>query len=117
MEGPLSARDLHEVRIHRMAVTIRVELPQHLRTLTDAAQSNETEGEENTSKPKPEDRYTIDVDTNATEAERANLQQKIDAHAIDSFIWLTDDAITSHKVAWTGREIASSRDRSWLSDT
>lgn len=85
--------------------------------LTDAAQSNETEGEENTSKPKPEDRYTIDVDTNATEAERANLQQKIDAHAIDSFIWLTDDAITSHKVAWTGREIASSRDRSWLSDT
>src|SRR5512141_1101069 len=33
MERSLHARDIHEVKVFLMAVTIRVELPQHLRTL------------------------------------------------------------------------------------
>jgi len=85
--------------------------------LTDALLTDETESEENSSKRKPEDRYTIDIDTNATEAERTSLQEKIDTHAIDGFIWLTDDAIVSRKVTWSGREMASSSEKSWLSDS
>jgi len=88
---------------------------QHL--FADSFLSDEAEAEEDTSKPKPEDRYTIDIDTNATETERANLQQKIDAHNIDGFIWLTDDAIAAHKVTWSAREMASARDKAWLSDS
>ena len=88
---------------------------QHL--FADSFLSDEAEAEEDTSKPKPEDRYTIDIDTNATETERANLQQKIDAHDIDGFIWLTDDAIAAHKVTWSAREMASARDKAWLSDS
>ena len=88
---------------------------QHL--FADSFLSDEAEAEEDTSKPKPEDRYTIDIDTNATETERANLQQKIDAHDIDGFIWLTDDAIAAHKVTWSAHEMTSAREKAWLSDS
>jgi ABC-2 type transport system permease protein len=77
---------------------------------------DENEVEESGSKPKPEDQYTIVIDTTATESERASLRDKIDTHTIDGFIWLTDDAIAAHKVTWTGREVASSREKSWLTD-
>lgn len=77
---------------------------------------DENEVEESGSKPKPEDQYTIVIDTTATESERASLRQKIDTHTIDGFVWLTDDAIVAHKVTWTGREVASSREKSWLGD-
>jgi len=77
---------------------------------------DENEAEESGSKPKPEDQYTIVIDTTATESERASLRDKIDTHTIDGFVWLTDDAIAAHKVTWTGREVASSREKSWLGD-
>lgn len=84
--------------------------------LAEPLASEENEGEEGTAKPKPEDRYTIDVDTTATEAERAKLRNKISAHEIDGFLWLTDDAIAAHTVSWDGREKGGSRDESWISD-
>jgi len=92
------------------------ELVKH-QLLADASLTDETESEENSSKPKPEDRYAIDIDTNATETERTSLQEKIDRHAIDGFIWLTDDAIATGKVLWSGREMASSSEKSWLSNS
>jgi ABC-2 type transport system permease protein len=76
----------------------------------------ETEGEEGTAQRKTEERYTIDVDTTATEAERAALRDKISARDIDGFLWLTDDAIAAHTVSWDGRERGGSRDESWISD-
>src|SRR5580704_3406131 len=67
-------------------------------------------------KQKPENQYVIEVDTNATEAERAVLRDKVSARAIDVFLWLTDDAIAARDVTWSGRETASFRERTWLSD-
>lgn len=84
--------------------------------LAEPLASEENEGEEGTAKPKPEDRYTLEVDTTATEAERAKLRNKISAHEIDGFLWLTDDAIAAHTVSWDGREKGGSRDESWISD-
>lgn len=84
--------------------------------LAEPLASEEYEGEEGTAKSKPEDRYTIDVDTTATEAERSKLRNKISAHEIDGFLWLTDDAIAAHTVSWDGREKGGSRDESWISD-
>ena len=86
------------------------------RLLADPTLSEETEGEESGSKAKLEDQYTIVVDTNTTELERASLLQKVDSREIDSFIWLTDDAIASHKITWSSREMEGSREKSWLSD-
>lgn len=84
--------------------------------LADPMLSDESEGEEGPTKPKPEEQYTIVIDTNTTEAERASLRQKIDTRDIDSFIWLTDDALAAHKVTWSSREMTGSREKSWLGD-
>ena len=84
--------------------------------LADPLYSDEGEADESHSKPKPEEQYTIVIDTNTTEGERANLRQKIDSRDIDSFIWLTDDAVAAHKVTWSSREMAGSREKSWLGD-
>jgi ABC-2 type transport system permease protein len=84
--------------------------------MSELTSSDEDEAEEPGSKQKPEDQYTIVIDTTATESERASLRDKIDTHTIDGFIWLTDDAIATHKVTWTGREVAGSRERAWLGD-
>lgn len=84
--------------------------------LADPLYSDEGEADESHSKPKPEEQYTIVIDTNTTEGERANLRQKIGSRDIDSFIWLTDDAVAAHKVTWSSREMAGSREKSWLGD-
>jgi len=60
----------------------------------------------NAAKKKPEQDYVIDVDSNATEAERAALRDKVTSQAIDGFLWLSDDAIASGKVTWTSRSMA-----------
>jgi ABC-2 type transport system permease protein len=67
-------------------------------------------------KQKPENQYVIEVDTNASEAERSVLRDKVSARAIDGFLWLTDDAIAARDVTWSGRETASFRERAWLSE-
>jgi len=84
--------------------------------MSELTASQDDESEENGAKQKPEDQYTIVIDTTATESERASLRDKIDTHTIDGFIWLTDDAIAAHKVTWTGREVAGSREKAWLGD-
>jgi len=67
-------------------------------------------------KQKPEDQYLIDIDTSPTEAEKTALQHKIGTRDIDGYVWLTDEAISTHKVTWSGRERADSRERSWLGE-
>jgi len=84
--------------------------------LSELTVSDDDESEEAATKQKPEDQYTIVIDTTTTESERASLRDKIDTHTIDGFIWLTDDALAGHKVTWTGREVAGSREKAWLGD-
>lgn len=71
---------------------------------------------DNGTKQKPEDQYIIDVDANPSESERAALRDKVSTRAIDGYLWLTEDAIASHKVSWNSREMAGFRERSWLGD-
>jgi ABC-2 type transport system permease protein len=61
--------------------------------------------------------YIVDVDTNPTEAERTVLRDRVSSKAIDSYLWLTDDAIASGKVAWVSRSMAGSSERSRLGET
>ena len=66
-------------------------------------------------KTKPQNQYTIDVDANATDAERAGLREKVSNRSIDGFLWLPDDFLTTHKVDWNSRDIIGSQERSWVS--
>lgn len=77
---------------------------------------SEDEDGGDSAKQKPEDQYLIDIDPSPTEAEKTALQNKIGARDIDGYVWLTDEAISTHKVTWSGRERADSRERSWLGE-
>jgi ABC-2 type transport system permease protein len=77
---------------------------------------NSEENEDDAAKQQPAAPYTIEVDTTAAESERGVLRDKIAAREIDGFLWLTDDAIAAHTVAWDGREKPASRETSWISD-
>ncbi|MGP0019138.1 MAG: ABC transporter permease [Candidatus Sulfotelmatobacter sp.] len=84
-----------------------------------AATDLDDEATPDASSPKQpsEPEYTIDVDANPTEAERAALRDKVTSQAIDGFLWLSDDAIASGKVTWTSRNMAFFSERSRLSET
>ena len=99
---------------HIVLVTSSQQFGESLRQqlLSDPMVTDESETPE--SNPKPEEHYLIEVDTNTTEAERAALRNRIDSKAIDSFLWLTDDAIASHKVEWNSREMIGFREKTWL---
>ena len=84
--------------------------------LAEPMVSEEAEGEGSEGSRKPEDQYVIDVDTNSTEAERASLRAKVSNREVDGFLWLTDEAIAAHKADWDTREMAGSREKSWIGD-
>jgi len=48
--------------------------------------------------------YSIRVDTDTSEAERARLGQQVNAGQITGFLWLTDDALATHSVVYSTRE-------------
>jgi ABC-2 type transport system permease protein len=86
-----------------------------LSATTDTDQDDEESPDANAAKKKPEEEYSIDVDANPTEAERAVLRDKVSSEAIDGYLWLSDDAIASGKVTWTSRNMAGFGERSHLS--
>jgi ABC-2 type transport system permease protein len=88
-----------------------------LSAMTATDDADESNPAANAAKPKPqgEDEYVLDVDSNATEAERAALRDKVTSQAIDGYLWLSDDAIASGKVTWTSRNLGGFGESSRLS--
>ncbi len=78
-------------------------------------EDDESGSETNTAK-KSDEQYIIDVDSNPTEAERTVLRDKIISQSIDGYIWLTDDAIASGKIAWASRSLSGFVEKSRLSE-
>jgi ABC-2 type transport system permease protein len=78
---------------------------------------DDDEANSDATKKPPEPEYTIDVDANPTEAERAALRDKVTSQSIDGFLWLSDDALASGKVTWTSRNMAGFGERQRLSAT
>ncbi len=78
-------------------------------------EDDESGSETNTAK-KSDEQYIIDVDSNPTEAERTVLRDKIISQSIDGYIWLTDDAIASGKIAWASRSLSGFGEKSRLSE-
>jgi ABC-2 type transport system permease protein len=50
--------------------------------------------------------YTIQVDTDTSDAERDRLRQQVSDAQITGFLWLTDDALANHKVMYSTKEAA-----------
>ena len=86
-----------------------------LSAMTTTDEDDESNPDANAAQAKPEDEYVIDVDSNATEAERGALRDKVTSQAIDGYLWLSDDAIASGKVVWTSRNMGGFGERSRLS--
>jgi len=82
---------------------------------TDTDEDEEESPDTNAAKKKPDEEYSIDVDANPTEAERAVLRDKVTSQAIDGYLWLSDEAIASGKVTWASRNMAGFGERSHLS--
>ncbi len=102
---------------HIVIVASNQQLGDSVRQQLLAAPSVDEDEDSNASgkdKKTPDQQYAIDVDTNATEQERASLRDKVSARSIDGYLWLTDDAVASRKVTWNCREIVGFRERSWL---
>jgi ABC-2 type transport system permease protein len=64
---------------------------------------------------KPGRDYAIEVDANASEAERAVLRNRVNSGDIDGYLWLSDDAVAARKVSYYGREAGGFLEKSWLS--
>jgi ABC-2 type transport system permease protein len=65
---------------------------------------------------KPGRDYAIEVDANATDAERAALRSRVNSGDIDGFLWLSEDAVAARKVTYYGRESGGFMEKSWLQD-
>ncbi len=60
--------------------------------------------------------YAIEVDANASEAERTALRNRVNSGDIDGYLWLSDDAVAARKVTYYGREASGFMEKSWLSE-
>jgi ABC-2 type transport system permease protein len=71
---------------------------------------------EDENEDKPGRDYAVEVDANASEAERAALLSRVNSGDIDGFLWLSDDAVAARKVTYYGRESGGFLEKSWLKD-
>ena len=106
---------------HLVVVTSNPQLGEIVRqtflSAPDSDDDDDSASDSKAAKAKPEQDYKIDVDPNPTDVERAILRDKVSSKAIDGYLWLSDDAIASGKVAWTSRNVASFAERMRLSET
>jgi len=117
MAAPAKFASMGQKPQHLVLVTSTQQFGEVVRQqlLANPMASEDEEGGDNASQ-KPEEQYIIDIDSSPTDAERATLQNKIGTRDIDGYVWLSDEAISTHTVTWSGREKADSRERSWLGE-
>ncbi len=81
----------------------------------DNKDKNKDKEDKDLDEDKPSRGYAIEVDANASEAERNALRSRVAAGDIDGFLWLSDDAVAARKVNYYGREASGFMEKSWLS--
>ncbi len=83
---------------------------------TIAANKDKDKDKDDDFDDKPGRDYAIVVDSNASEAERTALRNRVNSGDIDGFLWLSDDAVAARKVTYYGRESGGFLEKSWLKD-
>jgi ABC-2 type transport system permease protein len=61
--------------------------------------------------------YKVEVSTNATQAERDALTEKVKQKQLDAFLWATPEAIAARKIDFVTRDTSSFMDNHTLSET
>ena len=90
---------------HIVAVTSNAEVGAAIRTNLDKTAGTRPSVASRQAAPSTSDiKYTVEVDTNVTEAERARLQSRIDSKEIDGFLWLDDKSLKDHTISYTARQ-------------
>jgi ABC-2 type transport system permease protein len=82
----------------------------------EAIGANQDKARDDDFEDKPGRDYAIVVDSNASEAERTALRNRVNSGEIDGFLWLSDDAVAARKVTYYGRESGGFLEKSWLQD-
>ena len=95
---------------HLVLVTNHVEIAQAIKQQLVTPQPSEKSPDGKTgpgsSGPKePAPRYSIDIDTNTTAAERDNLRRQVSDRKIDGFLWLADSDLANHKVVYSAKDV------------
>lgn len=80
----------------------------------DRGQAKDGEDKDLDDDDKPGRDYAIEVDSNASEAERTALRNRATSGDIDGYLWLSDDAVAARKVTYYGREAGGFMEKSWL---
>jgi ABC-2 type transport system permease protein len=116
MSLPAKLATMGEKKQHIVIVTSNPQFGQSVRQQLLSTPVDDDDTEEEKNQKKPDEQYTIDVDTNTTETQRGTLRDKVSNHSLDGFLWLTDDALAAKKATWNSSEMAGFRERSWLSE-
>jgi ABC-2 type transport system permease protein len=82
----------------------------------DASGPNKDKDKQDDFEDKPGRDYAIEVDANASEAEKTALRNRVNSGGIDGFLWLSDDAVAERTVTYYGRESGGFLEKSWLKD-
>ena len=64
-----------------------------------------TNAKDSKKQKEPAPRYSIEISTNTTEAERNSLRQQITDGKIDGFLWLSDSDLANHKVTYNAKDV------------
>ena len=113
---PAKMATMGEKPTHVVVVTSSPQVGEMVRQQLQAATAFDEDEEGGNAAKIAGDRYIIDVDGNATDAEKAALRDKVGTRAIDGFLWATDDAIAQRKVVWTSRGLADFAEKARLSE-
>ena len=78
--------------------------------------SARTEGTSGTTRSLPPAHYTVEVSTNATDAERASLTEKVKSKQLDAFLWATPEAIAAKKLDFVTFDVSNLIDNELLGE-
>jgi ABC-2 type transport system permease protein len=86
-----------------VVVTSDENAAQGIKAKLENTQADQTKSPGGQRGPKPASglQFQVETSTDVSETHRAVLQNEIDAKKIDGFVWLTNDDITAHKIAYT----------------
>jgi ABC-2 type transport system permease protein len=90
-----------------------------IRSSIEQEQTPENSGSQAGSKPDRKRRssaidFTVEVNTNTSDSERASLTEMVKTKQLDAFLWVTPDAIQAHKLDFVTRDISSFLDNGVL---
>ncbi|HEY6337232.1 MAG TPA: ABC transporter permease [Candidatus Sulfotelmatobacter sp.] len=80
-----------------------------------AAKNDDDKDGKSSDDDKPASNYAVEVDSNATDAERTALRNRVNSGDIDGYLWLSDDAVAARKITYSGRDASGFMEKSWLS--